>query len=432
MPQVVGQARPSNHGRHQTGVGSGSRHAPAHSRDVCAPQRPHVLQVFEPRTGGVPRYTENLARGLLDHGWRVSVACSPQCKVHDALLATGIDVMALDVRRSLQPARDSRAVAQLARWCREHNVTLIHGHSSKAGMLVALAGARAEIPSVYTPHGWAFERLVGPPLRAQYAFVERQLAVRYHAAVVTVSDSGRAAAERWRVAPRGRIRVVRTGLPPAPSIGRDAARRRLGIEPESLVAAWVGRVGAQKQPDHLTSIARHLAGRVEVVALCDGVHGTELADELRAAEVRLLDPGAEPAAVYAAADLLVHTSAWEASPLVVLEAMGAKLPVVAYDVGGLREQVRPGRTGFLVKPGDIEAMCRSVLALARDPLAREEIGNQAHRTVATAFSYSSMLDQIGQVYTAIAAGHGASRRPARRRPRSLSRTPAAGVADMSR
>ena len=53
---------------------------------------------------------------------------------------------------------------------------LLHGHSTKAGMLVGFAGAQAKLPSIYTPHGWAFERCAGAPLRAPYAFLERQLA----------------------------------------------------------------------------------------------------------------------------------------------------------------------------------------------------------------------------------------------------------------
>src|SRR5437660_1240504 len=176
----------------------------------------------------------------------------------------------------------------------------------------------------------SFRPVVSPGLRAGHALFERQFAHRYHAAILTVSGSGRAAGERWRVAPRGRIQVVPTGLPALPAISRQAARRLLRIDRDAFVAAWVGRVGDQKQPQDLASIARSLAGTVKLVALCDGIHGAPLATELRDAGVMLPDAACDPATVYAAADVMLHTSAWEACPLVVLEAMSASLPIVAY------------------------------------------------------------------------------------------------------
>ena len=249
---------------------------------------------------------------------------------------------------------------------------------------------------------------------------------------MTVSGSGRTAAERWRVAPRGRIQVVPTGLPPAPPIARADARREIGIDERSPIAAWVGRVGPQKQPDQLAPIARWLARDVRVVALCDGAHGTDLAAELSSAGVRLLDSGCDPAVLYAASDLLIHTSAWEASPLVVLEAMSAGLPVVAYDVGGLREQVASGQTGFLVAPGDLETLCGHVFQLVRDPVASTEMGDLARRRIEALFSYSSMLEQISQVYTAVAGNDCPRRRSALRPARKASPVPATNVGVFNR
>lgn len=431
MPQLVDPALPTHHGR-PIGVAP-DRPRTAEVHPLCAPAQgraPHVLQVFEPCTGGVPRYADNLARGLAARGWRVSVACPPQAQVREALLAAGIDVTPIEVRRSLQPALDARAVLALARWCRDHDVSVLHGHSTKAGMLVALAGARAKVPSVYTPHGWAFERRVQPAMRVSYAFLERQLAHRYHAAVVTVSDAGRAVAERWRVAPRGRIQVVPTGLPASPAVDGPAARELLGIPPDALVVGWVGRAGLQKQPHHLVGLANRLRGFAQVVALCDGLAGTALSAELKDAGIQLLECACEPAAVYAASDLLVHTSAWEASPLVVLEAMAAGLPVVAYDVGGVREQIRSGRTGYLVRPGDIESMGECVRTLGRDPVLRAEIAEQARSAIASTFSYSSMLDGIGQVYMAVAGSRGAVRQTVSRRLPRPSPSPV-GVGDLT-
>ncbi len=388
-------------GEHRDGQLRSASSRPRAASPAIATAAPHVLQVFQPDIGGVPRYAASLAQGLLAGGWRVSVACPAEAWVCEILRDAGVEILPLDVRRAPSPWQDVRAVRRLARWCRSRDVSLIHGHSTKAGLLAAATGRAAGVPSVYTPHGWSFEMKVPPPLRAAYALFERHLAGRYHASILTVSASGRAAAERWRVTPRGRIHVVRTGLPAMPFVCRSAARRELGLEEDAIVAAWVGRVGAQKRPGDLAPIARALAGSVTVVALCDGLQGTALAGELRDAGVVLADPGCDPATVYAAADIMLHTSHWEACPLVVLEAMSAKLPVVAYGVGGVPEQVQAGRTGYLVERGDIEMMCQCVLALAGSPHVRARMGVAAHQRATRTFSYGAMLERIIQAYLAV-------------------------------
>jgi glycosyltransferase involved in cell wall biosynthesis len=364
----------------------------------------HVLQVFQPETGGVPRYVKSLTRGLLSAGWPVTVAGPEQALSGSGLAELGADLLPIVVRRSPHPLEDGAAVRKLASWCRDRDVALIHGHSTKASMLAALSGRLAGVPSVYTPHAWAFERLVPRPLRASYALYERELAHRYHAAIVAVSASERRSAERWRVTPRGRIRVIRTGLSLSPSTSRAGARQRIGLRPDEFAAIWVGRVGAQKRPHDLVRIAQRLQGVATVMALCDGLAQTDLADQLRAAGVAVLGDDIDPATAYAAADVLLHTSAWEACPLVVLEAMSAGLPVVAYDVGGLSEQVQVGRSGYLVAPRDIEMMCECVATLARRGELRAAMGDAGRQRIATLFDYSAMLDGFRDVYSAIVDG----------------------------
>jgi glycosyltransferase involved in cell wall biosynthesis len=373
---------------------------------------PHVLQVFQPKIGGVPRYAANLAHGLRAAGLRVTVACPADAPVRHDLEAAGFQTLPLNAPRAPRPIDDARAARKIARWCRELGVSLIHGHSTKAGLLVGLAGRTAGLPSVYTPHTWAFQMDAPLQVRAAYAVAERRLAREFHAAVMAVSESERVAAHRWRVAPYGRVRVIRTGLPAIQTVDRREARRLLGIDEDTVIAVWVGRVGAQKRPEDLIPIARAVAGKVTIAALCAGLDGNGLADDLRDAGVLVVDPACSPATVYAAGDIVLHTSQWESCPLVVLEAMMAGLPVAGYWVGGVPEQVRTGRTGFLVGRGDIEMLSESVLALAAEPELRARLGEAARRRAGTVFNYHGMLDGVIDTYLAVlgyparAAGRG--------------------------
>jgi glycosyltransferase involved in cell wall biosynthesis len=362
-----------------------------------------VLEVFQTDVGDVPRYVEGLALGLLAEGWVVSVACSPDTCVAKGLGDAGVELLPLEPSSAPPPLCDLRAVRDLVRWSREREVSLLHGHGPEAGPLVAMAGRIAGIPSVYTPHGWTFERPRPIPVRFASALAERQFALRYHAAVLTASESGRTAAERWHVTPRGRIQVVGSGLPARPGKARSSARRALGLDERRTVAGWVGRVSERERPHDLAPIARRLADEVTVVALCDGLDGTELEEELLDAGVVIADPAVGSETVYAAANIMLHTSQWADCPLVVFEAMSARLPVVAYSVGGVAEQVRPGRTGHLVQRGDIEMLCRCVLSLARHPDLRMRMGDASRRRAIFAFSHQATVERVRQAYLSTAA-----------------------------
>jgi glycosyltransferase involved in cell wall biosynthesis len=123
-----------------------------------------------------------------------------------------------------------------------------------------------------------------------------------------------------------------------------------------------------------------------------------------AAGARLPADGAQPAALYAAADVFVQTSGWEGFSLAVLEAMGAGLPVVAYSVGGVAEQVVDGRSGYLVKAGDVEALAARVVELARRPEVRAQAGAAGRALVEREFSYEQMLEGVEDAYESVTSG----------------------------
>lgn len=365
----------------------------------------HVLQIFQPEIGGVPAYVVALAAGLIGEGIRVSVACTERADGVGALRELGIEVLPLELTHAPHPVKDALAVRALARFCRERDVTVIHGHSTKAGMVAALTGARAGLPSLYTPNGWSFQQLVPVPLRLAYALFERHLVRRYHAGVIAESLAGRELAERWRVAPRGRVQVVRTGLPPASAPSRMAARSELGLSGSEILAVWVGRAGAQKRPQDLVAVARRLRGSVRVLAVCHGAHGTPLELQLRSSGVLLAPAATAPATAYAAADMMLQTSAWEATPLAVLEAMAAGLPVIAYDVGGVADQVQAGRTGYLVRARDTHMLSECALSLARRPELRERMGTAGRELAGERFSYSAMVQSMAGAYREYGVRH---------------------------
>ena len=97
-------------------------------------------------------------------------------------------------------------------------------------------------------------------------------------------------------------------------------------------------------------------------------------------------------------DVLVVSSLSDGTPLVVLEAMAAAVPVVGSAVGGIPDQIRHEREGLLVPPGDLVALGDALLRLLRSPTYARRLGEAGRQRAAADFGYGTMLRQIEAVY----------------------------------
>jgi glycosyltransferase involved in cell wall biosynthesis len=102
--------------------------------------------------------------------------------------------------------------------------------------------------------------------------------------------------------------------------------------------------------------------------------------------------------ILASANIYVLASNWEGLPICLLEAMRAGLPIVASDVGGVREVIVDGETGFLVDRGDGAMLRDKLQRLLSDPELRNKMGKAGRKRYLEHFTVERMLDQTLQVY----------------------------------
>jgi glycosyltransferase involved in cell wall biosynthesis len=103
----------------------------------------------------------------------------------------------------------------------------------------------------------------------------------------------------------------------------------------------------------------------------------------------------------AALDVFLLTSLNEANPVSLLEAMSTGLPVVATRVGSVPEAVRHGVTGYLVEPGDADALAAHCLTLLQNPLAAQEMGAAGRRDVLQRWTLNAMVAGYENLITEI-------------------------------
>jgi glycosyltransferase involved in cell wall biosynthesis len=120
--------------------------------------------------------------------------------------------------------------------------------------------------------------------------------------------------------------------------------------------------------------------------------------------IRLLGHRDDVPRILKAADVFVLSSQYEASPVAVLEAMSAGLPVVALDVGAVSDMVEDGQTGFLVSPGAPELMASKLAQLISDPDLRRAMGTAGERRYLESWDAGLMVDRYATVIRQLAEG----------------------------
>ena len=113
------------------------------------------------------------------------------------------------------------------------------------------------------------------------------------------------------------------------------------------------------------------------------------------------------ASYYQAADVYMHAARVDTFPYTVLEAMACGTPVVATATGGIPEQIEDGVTGFLVPPGDSEAMAQRVRAVLENSQLRRGVGQRAAQTARRRFDFQRQVGEYLSWYEAVAERHAA-------------------------
>ena len=289
----------------------------------------------------------------------------------------------------------------LHRFLRRERIALVHTHDPASPIAIAPVAGRLGIPVVVHIHDldqrWITRRSLAAISRAR-------------SVVVAISD----AAARWAVA-RGadpaRVRRIYNGvhLRALASDARARARRELGIAPHECGVVLVGRLVARKgQRDAIRAFAEPaLASSAARLYLIGGAAPSEPGhdDGLRALvaelglreRVTFVGERDDAPALVAGMDLAVVPSLREAFGRVVIEALHAGVPVVAYDDGALPELVRDGIDGRVVPTGDIPALASAIAALVEDASLRARLAAGA-RVRAQAFSHQRFVVECSALY----------------------------------
>ncbi len=364
-------------------------------RDVAASECDIVLITGQLSIGGSERQLLLLTEGLVDRGIRVAVAVSHSRDVEPILepIQRLAQVVRLDSglshRNKLQRAVRLRSFVQRTR------PGIVHSTCFRTNWIANFAarGTRAiDIGSVRSD----FTRC-----KYDYGFILGAINCRWPRRQVfnSISAATKARQSKSFFSPRV-VDFVRNAV--------RTSREQLNPETRSdgvIRIVGVGRLTDSKRWDCLIRLAARLKApfpHVRVRLVGDGPSRDKLEALVRSHDVgdifEMHGEVDDVSDLLSSSDLLVHPSALEGSPNVIMEAMAAGKPVIATDVGDTSQLVVNGETGFVVAEGDEDAIFEKTCQLMEEPQLLRQLGRSGREIAIREFSVDRLVDSMLQIY----------------------------------
>ncbi|HTL31381.1 MAG TPA: glycosyltransferase family 4 protein [Tepidisphaeraceae bacterium] len=342
-----------------------------------------LLLITDLEIGGSPTVVRELAIRL--HrlpNVHVEVAClSPWGPVADQLVAADVTVTAFDA----QGANDLAAIGRLVELIHHREFDTVFSfliHANAAAAMASLVCRRVRfIQSIQTTQ----------PNPRWHWILQRRVQKRA-ARIVVPSESTADVAHEWARVPREKIVVIHNAIEP-----KDFPPTSVTGTPTPFPIGFIGRLDPIKSIPDLLQATLLLGGSVHLHIFGEGRERVSLMEEI----LRLkLTPGitlhgaiARPQEALSRIGLLVLPSKAEGFGLVLIEAMTARVPIVATDVPGIRNVVTNEKTGLLVPHGAPRELALAIDRLVRDLALRERLVDAAEKHVREHFTWDIIFNQ---------------------------------------
>lgn len=405
---------------------------------------PKILRIINRfNLGGPTHNAAYLTRYLPDEYETMLVGGSQEdseAGSHHILDSIGVKPVILpELQREVAPWRDRGAYRRIKELIRTFKPDIVHTHAAKAGAVGRMAAADMGVKAiVHTFHGHVFHSYFGPVRTAMYKNIERFLANR-SSSIVAISDLQKTElVDEHRICKAEKVNVIPLGFDLSRfqvdrEKKRSLFRRVYGLADDEIAVGIVGRLVPIKNHDLFIDVIarmeRRTGKKVRAFVVGDGEererlqqsvqdlglsqvsgpyfnghgfgHGVNGKPVVTKASVTFTSWIKEMDIVTAGLDIMMLTSLNEGTPVSLIEAQAANLPVISTNVGGIENVVAPGRTGFLRDSGDALGLTDSLLELVENDGLRRSMASKGWDHVREKYHFTRLVDDTARMYTTL-------------------------------
>ncbi len=359
--------------------------------------------------GGAPYHVLDLSKGLVKRGWRVTVICPPGW-LEKECQKVGIEVKTVEITGAFDKEARQK-IAKLLKGFREEKI-LLHCHGVRAGIAGRLAAEKMGISLVYTEHLWTKEYKTPSYWRGFSQLWVLKVLDKKTCRTIAPSKAVADFLIEKSIITEGKIKIIPHGV--------ELPKLSFHPQKKTTVIGTIGALLPVKGQIYLIEALKNLPA-VSLWILGSGPLEEVLKKKILASrlggQIKIWED-VEEEEFFRSIDIYVQPSLSESFGLAVIKAMAYNLPVVASDVGGLKELVldpsrlgrsrlgpspdgraeADGKTGFLVEPANPTAIVQAVKKLLDDKKMAQKMGVAGRKRVEKYFTIDRMMKETEEVY----------------------------------
>ena len=325
------------------------------------------------------------------------------------------------LKRNINPVNDIRAFLKVYSVIKNFKPQIVHTHGSKSGLIGRLAAYRAKVPVIiHTFHGHLFHSYYNSFFSSVLKRSERQLSKITSTAIAISEWQKKELCELYKIAPAEKVKVIHLGITVQQSTEeknqqRKSFREKYHVGDEVIAIGIVGRIVPIKNLSMFVQVAAELSETTKITLrffiIGDGYLKKQVQDQCDSRKLSWTNNGTgsgtsviftswidEIIPAILGLDIVVLTSNNEGTPMSIIEAQSCGKPVVATNVGGVRDTLIDEQTGFLVPPGDVQAMVKKLQYLVENAELRTQMGLRAREFASSQFSKQAEIENFRKLY----------------------------------
>lgn len=324
------------------------------------------------------------------------------------------------LRRTINPITDLIAFFSIVQQIKKHKASIVHTHGSKSGLLGRLAAWLLSVPViVHTFHGHLFHSYFNSIGNFFIKNIERLLA-KISTHIIALSDEQfKEITKTYSIAPSNKVSIIPLGvdekaLQLSVELNREKFRTQFNLLPTDIAIGIVGRVVPIKNHFLFLEIVKQILAtnntNTYFFIVGDGATTKELMQYLNSSGISFANKLADGskiiftswiedmASVYHGLDIVLLTSFNEGTPLSIIEAQFCGKPVIASNVGGVKDTFANGKSGYLIDGFKVENYTEKLQLLINNSELRNNMGNAAISFATNTFNKQNEVLAIQQLY----------------------------------
>ena len=379
---------------------------------------PKVLRIINRFNIGGPTYNATfLSRFLDDEYETLLIGGLPEKEEADSLHILeeyGLSPMLIsEMQRVPSFKSDKAAYRKIKQIIEEFKPDIVHTHAAKAGALGRKAAKACGVPViVHTFHGHVFHSYFGKVKTNIFKFIERRLAKKSDG-IIAISDiQKQEIANVHKICPSNKIKVIPLGFDldkfQKETSKREDVRKKYNLQKEEIAIAIIGRLAPIKNHALFLSVVEDVlkktSKKVKFFIVGDGEERANIEERVADLNAEFKDAILMTSWIKnigefnAGMDIICLTSNNEGTPVSLIEAQAGNLAVVSTDVGGVRDIVKEGETGYIVPKNNVNLFSEKLLFLIEDDETRKRFSENGWNFVREKFHYTTLVKNVNEYY----------------------------------